>query len=137
MTMSDRLTEGVAEWRDHDAVRRAVLEWLDESSSPEFDGHALVAADDSTIAGFISVSTTTHFAGEVDSYIGELVVDRRYEGTGTGTALVRAAEALAVDAGHRCLTLTTGAANDRAIGFYEGLGFRPEDIKLTMVLSPD
>jgi len=44
---------------------------------------------------------------------------------------------LAIDAGHRCLTLTTGATNERAITFYERLGFRPEDVTSTLVLSPD
>lgn len=134
LALSDRLVEGVAAWRDQDAVARSVRGWLEESTSAQFDGHCLVADVDSNVAGFISMTTTTHFAGEVDGYIGELVVDTAAEGSGVGAALVRAAEAIAIAEGYRCLTLTTGAANHRAIGFYEHLGFDAEDIKLTKVL---
>ena len=43
-----------------------------------------------------------------------------------GTALVAAAERRARADGRRCITLTTGAANERALRFYrDGLGLRP------------
>ena len=89
LALSDRLVEGVAAWRDRDAVGRSVRGWLEKSTSAEFDGHCLVAEVASNVVGFISVTTTTHFAGEVDGYIGELVVDTGAEGDGVGGALVR------------------------------------------------
>lgn len=135
--LSSRLFEGMADWRDPEAVRTTIRSWFYESSGEEFDGDALVAEVDSTVVGFISVTSTTHFTGEVDGYVGELVVDAGFEGEGIGTALLRAAEQIAADAGYRCLTLTTGCANTRAIDFYHNLGFRSEDIKLTKVLATE
>lgn len=86
------------------------------------------------VVGFVSVGTEMHFAGEADAYIGELLVDASDEGAGVGAILVAAAESVARKRGHRCLTLSTGAANHRAIGFYSGLGYEAEDVKLTKVL---
>jgi GNAT superfamily N-acetyltransferase len=135
IALSDRLTVGVAPWRDAEAVAAAVRSWLVDATSDRFDGSALVAELDGAVVGFVSVATTGHFAGEVDADIGELVVDAGHEARGVGAALVAAAEQIARDRGHRCLTLTTGAANERALGFYHRLGFVPEDVKLTKVLD--
>ena len=132
--MSDRLTVGVAAWRDPAAVTAAVLGWLEASTAPDSSGVALVAEIGGQVVGFVSVDTTTHFTGEVDAYIGELFVDALNEGAGVGAALVGAAENVARDRGHRCLTLSTGAANYRALGFYSSLGFEAEDVKLTKLL---
>ncbi|MFK8023020.1 MAG: GNAT family N-acetyltransferase [Ilumatobacter sp.] len=66
--------------------------------------------------------------GELDAYIGELVVDPRAEGRGVGAQLVAAAERRARADGHRCITLTTGAANARALSFYRHLGYRDEAV---------
>lgn len=134
--LADRLSEGVARWRDRSAVSRAVRGWIAESTSPDFAGTAFVAIDDDDhIVGFVSLSTTTHFAGETDAYIGELVVAASNEGRGVGTELIAAAERRAKADGRRCITLTTGAANERALRFYRKLGYVEEDVKLTKVLS--
>ncbi len=135
MQLADRLTKGVAPWRNAHDVAEAVRSWVEESSSAEFDGVAFVAIDtNGHVAGFVSLSTTTHFAGELDAYIGELVVAHEAEGHGIGSLLVAAAERHASLDGRRCITLTTGAANERALSFYRQLGYRDEDIKLTKVL---
>lgn len=134
LALSDRLTIGVAAWRDPVAVSAAVLGWLETSTASDFAGAALVAEIDGRVVGFVSVDVETHFAGEVDAYLGELLVDAPHEGAGVGAALVAAAESAARKRGHRCLTLSTGAANHRALGFYSSLGFEAEDVKLTKVL---
>lgn len=133
--LAERLTEGVASWRDDRAVARAVQGWIDASSSTDFEGAAFVATDDGDVVGFLSLSTTKHFGGELDAYIGELVVDPAAEGRGVGGELVAAAERRARADGHRCITLTTGAANARALGFYRRLGYRDEAVELTKVLT--
>lgn len=134
--LADRLTDGVAPWRDPNAVGRAVGGWIAQSTSPDFDGTAFVALDhDDRVVGFVSLTTSTHFAGEVDAYIGELVVAARAEGHGVGTALVAAAERRARADGRRCITLTTGAANERALRFYGQLGYLDEDVNLTKILT--
>jgi ribosomal protein S18 acetylase RimI-like enzyme len=60
---------------------------------------------------------------------------RRAEGCGVGTALVAAAERQAGADGRRCITLTTGAANERALRFYRQRGYLDEDVKLTKILT--
>ncbi|MGA8247126.1 MAG: GNAT family N-acetyltransferase [Nocardioides sp.] len=132
--LADRLAVGVAEWRDPEAVLHAVRTWVAESAAPGFEGAAFVAEDGGEVVGFASVSTVEHFAGEVDAYVGELVVAAPVEGAGVGGRLLEAAEAWARERGFRCLTLTTGAANARARAFYAARGFRDEDVKLTKVL---
>jgi len=135
MALGHRLTIGVAPWRDQAKVMAAIEVWLERSTGDDFEGAPLVATADEELVGFLSMEITTHFAGETDAYIGELMVSEEAEGHGVGRALVEAAEAEARDRGHRCLTLSTGAANERAIGFYRSLGFQAEDIKLTKVVS--
>jgi GNAT superfamily N-acetyltransferase len=137
LALAPRLTIGVARWRDPAAVATAVRGWLEASTEPSRRGLALVAEVDGQISGFISAEATRHFAGEADAYIGELVVDERAEEHGIATRLVHAAERWAGATGHRCITLNTGAANERARHVYRHLGFEEEeDVKLTRVLSP-
>ena len=131
--LSRRLAIGVAPWRGAAEVRRAVGGWLEVSTSSDFEGAAFVAADATSVVGFASVSTLEHFSGEVDAYIGELLVAETVEGTGVGTQLLEAMQMWAHERGFRCITLTTGAANLRAISFYERHGYVAEDVKLTKV----
>ena len=129
--LADRLAIGVASWRRPDEVTAAVHDWVDESSVDDFDGAAFVAEDEGGVVGYVSVTATEHFAGERDAYVGELVVADRVEGQGVGSRLLEAAERWAGGNGFRCITLTTGAANDRALEFYRRHGYAAEDVKLT------
>jgi ribosomal protein S18 acetylase RimI-like enzyme len=131
--LAPRLTIGVAPWRDLDAVRAAVRRWVEGSTTSEA-GTAFVCVAGNDVVGYVSVSSTEHFAGERDAYIGELIVDERFEGRGVGRQLVDAAEEWARGAGYRCITLHTGAANERARSFYRRLGYVEEDVKLTKLL---
>jgi GNAT superfamily N-acetyltransferase len=134
-----RLTIGVAPWRDHLAVAAAVRGWIEKATEPDRGGAAFVAVAEHGVVGFVSVASTEHFAGERDAYIGELIVDEAFEGRGAGRRLIAAAEQWAREAGHRCITLHTGAANSRARRFYAQLGYSEEDVKVTKVLdaAPD
>jgi GNAT superfamily N-acetyltransferase len=84
--------------------------------------------------GFATVSQESHFTGESQAYIGELATLSEVEGKGVGRELVAACEAWARRRGFRILSLATGAANARALGFYHHLGFSDEDVKLVKVL---
>lgn len=95
----------------------------------------VATASPGSVFGFISIEVVTHFSGEGEGYIGELVVDECAEGTGIGRMLVARAERWAREQGFRILTLETGAANERARGFYNRLGFREEGVRLTKVLD--
>jgi ribosomal protein S18 acetylase RimI-like enzyme len=133
--LAPRLTIGVAPWRDVEAVSAAVRRWVESSAGPEACGAAFVCVTGDEVIGFVSVSSTEHFAGERDAYIGELIVDHRFERRGGGRLLVDAAERWARQAGYRCITLHTGVANDRARSFYARLGYVEEDVKLTKLLD--
>jgi ribosomal protein S18 acetylase RimI-like enzyme len=98
------------------------------------EGIVLVALADEAVAGVISVRPTKHFTGERDGYIGELVVDVHVARHGIGRSLVGAARAWAQDQGLANLTLHTGAFNTSARAFYAALGFREEEVRLTLEL---
>lgn len=70
----------------------------------------------------------------VDAYVGELVVDEQTTGHGVGRALMEAAECWARSAGHRRLSVETGAANLSARAFYAALGYAEEEVVLSRAL---
>ena len=80
--------------------------------------------------GFATVAHDSHFTGERQAYVGELATSETAEGRGVGKALIQACEQWACEQGYRILSLTTGAANQRALGFYRHLGYLGEDVKL-------
>jgi ribosomal protein S18 acetylase RimI-like enzyme len=82
----------------------------------------------------ISVRQVTHFTGERDGYIGELAVAASAVRQGIGRALVGAAREWAAARGLVNLTLHTGAYNTGAREFYAALGFRVEEVRLTLPL---
>jgi GNAT superfamily N-acetyltransferase len=84
--------------------------------------------------GFATVSHGTHFTGEGQAYIGELATSEEAESRGGGKALVQACEQWARTQGYRILCLTTGAANERALGFYRHMGYLDEDVTLVKLL---
>ena len=81
MRLAPRLLIGVDPSRPTDLVRTAIHEWVDESvRSAGSDGQAgWVAEHYGSIIGFVSVSAEDHWCGEKDAWIGELMVDERFE----------------------------------------------------------
>src|SRR5580693_8566561 len=79
LELAPRLAEGVAPWRDQAEALLAGRCWLEESLDAAKTGECavLVAADADGIAGVITVRASSHFTGERDGYIGELVVAER------------------------------------------------------------
>ncbi len=73
----------------------------------------------------------THFTGQVDAYVGELVTAEGHERRGIARALMAAAEDWGAARGLRYLTLETGMANHAARAFYAGIGYQEEDVRLT------
>jgi GNAT superfamily N-acetyltransferase len=133
--LAPRLTIGVAPWRDPGAVASATRGWLEGSTDPDGAAVAWVCVTGDRVVGFVSVSTTQHFGGERDAYVGELVVHEDVEGQGIGRRLMAEAERWARESGYRCITLHTGAANRPARAFYARLGYVEEDVKLTKLLG--
>ncbi len=135
--LGDRLTQGVAPWRDPALVSDAVNGWVRDSLEQATDDscEVLVAIDGDQVVGFVTVTEQRHWSGEADAYIGELVVAEHAEGRGVGRQLVEAAERWAVRRGHRRITLETGVANHAARSFYARLGYAEEQVQLTRQLA--
>ena len=137
LALSPRLAAGVAPWRDPGTVARAVRGWIESSlAATHLDGHAvLVAVLNGQVEGMVSLAERRHFTGDLDAYIGELVVDGTVEGRGAGRALMTAAEGWAVNRGLPRITLETGTRNQRARRFYASAGYLEEDIRLTKIFQ--
>jgi ribosomal protein S18 acetylase RimI-like enzyme len=133
MALAPRLTEWVSPWRDPGAVLAAVQGWVSGSADQAGDADRAfyVAAADGQIVGLASVCEQAHFSGQVDAYVGELVVDRSWQGRGIGSELMRAAEGWAAARGLSFICLDTGADNGPARGLYASLGFTLEAVRLT------
>lgn len=130
--LADRLTVGVAPWRDPDEVLAAVRGWVTEAIAGAGDDEPVwVAVLDGAVVGFVHAGERRHFSGERDGYVGELVVAESAERHGIGRALLAAAEDWAAGRGLRRLSLETGAANTAARAFYAALGYQEEDVRLS------
>ena len=133
MALAPRLTEWVSSWRDPAAVLAAVRGWVSGSADQAADAdRAFFVADAAgQVVGLVSVCEQAHFSGQVDAYVGELVVAPSWEGRGVGSQLMRAAESWAADRGLSFICLDTGADNGPARGLYSSLGFVLEAVRLT------
>ena len=136
LALADRLCEGVARWRNPEAVVTAVHGWVQLSlATMEDPGHAVLVAElEGSVVGFVTLSPTHHWSGEAEASIGELVVSQRAQGRGIGSALVEAAMARARELGCARISVSTGAANARARDLYRRLGFEDEDVTSSRAL---
>jgi GNAT superfamily N-acetyltransferase len=75
-----------------------------------------------------------YFTLEVHGHVGILAVTEAAAGTGGGGALMRAAEAWAVEQGYRKITLNVFERNRGARAVYEHLGYTPEALKYVKIL---
>ncbi|MFL5629277.1 MAG: GNAT family N-acetyltransferase [Ktedonobacteraceae bacterium] len=140
LSLTPRLTIGMAPWRDpekmHDAMRGFTMESIAGSSEEAGSNNVVFIAEDErgVPLGFISTAHNVNFTGEIQAYIGELAVSAEAEGRGAGRALISAAEEWALVHNYSIIVLETGAANDRARAFYQRLGYQEESVKLVKVL---
>ena len=86
---------------------------------------------DHQIVGMVHAAERTHFTGQVDAYVGELVTAPGHERSGIARALMQAAEKWGAARGLDYLTLETGMANHGARACYAALGYLEEDVRLT------
>lgn len=87
----------LAPWRDRDRVLAAATGWVrDAADAAGQPDHAVYAAEqDGIVAGLVSVSERRHFTGQVDAYVGELIVRADMERRGVASRLMAPAEAWA------------------------------------------
>ena len=121
MSLAPGLTEGKAPWRDDDAAESA--------GTP--DNAVFVAVDGDQVVGVVHVAQRTHFTGQVDAYVGELVTEAGQERRGIARALMHAAEEWGATRGLDYLTLETGMLNHAARAFYQAIGYLEEDVRFT------
>lgn len=93
-----------------------------------------MARHEGHVIGFVTCGTRTHWAGDTDAYVGELVVTPAWSRRGVGRRLMQEAENWARSYGHSRLTLETGSANASARPFYESMGYLEEEVVLTREL---
>ncbi len=136
LSLAPRLTIGIPPWRDHLSWTATAQGWITGSIEQHGKKTMVFVAEDKQgeRLGFATVSHDTHFTGEGQAYIGELATSEAAEGHGVGKALAQACEQWAREQGYRILSLATGAANERALGFYRHMGYLDEDIKLVKLL---
>jgi GNAT superfamily N-acetyltransferase len=136
LSLAPRLAIGMQPWRDLELWLTTVGGWLAESIDQHNQKTMVWIAEDEQgeRLGFATVSHSTHFTGQPQAYIGEMATCEMVEGRGVGTALIEACEQWAQQQGYTLITVSTGAANLRALSFYHHLGFLDEDITLTKLL---
>ncbi len=133
LALAHRLSEHVAPWRCNTQVLETVQRWVHDAVTAHNPDRApvVVAVAADRVLGFAVAGTRTHWTGDVDGYLGELVVDPSAESAGVGRALVAAVEHWCRSNGYGRVTLETGAANTRARRFYDHLGYQTEEVVLT------
>lgn len=135
-SLAQRLTIGIAPWRDPQAMVATMSGFLLhdlEEMGP--DSTVFIAeAPDGTCAGAATIGRGKNFTGEAHAYLGELAVSAEAEGRGAASALLAAVEAWAREHALRLVVLDTGAANSHARQFYARHGFAEESVRLAKVL---
>src|SRR5689334_2336179 len=103
--LAARLTIGMPPWRDPKRCISAVQSWIAGSISQHGNATMVFVAEDEhgERLGFATVTHETHFTGERQASIGELVTSEAAEGHGVGRALIEACEQWARSQGDRVL----------------------------------
>ncbi len=145
LSLAPRLAIGIPPWRDPQKMIVTAQSWIIGSIEQHGKKTMVLVAEDEQgeRLGFATVSHSTHFTGEGQAYIGtgegqayigELATSEAAEGRGVGRVLAQACEQWAREQGYRILSLATGAANQRALGFYRHMGYLDEDVTLIKLL---
>ena len=141
LSLAPRLVFGRQAWRDEQLWLTAAESGLTGTIDQHNQKTQIFIAQDEFAQdkeaqqlGFATVSHSTHFTGQPQASIGLLATSEIAEGRGVGTALVEACAQWAREQGYTLLTVSTGAANTRALRLYHHLGFRDEEITLTKLL---
>lgn len=123
-------SEGVREWWGADASRDAAREDLRNH------GAAFAIEVGGEVAGWLGV--TEELTPDYRSAAMDIVLAPGFQGAGLGPEALRLAARWLIDErGHHRLTIDPAAANERAIGAYASLGFKPVGIMRRYERGPD
>ena len=120
----------VPAWRTPEQIQAADHKILREAlHSPTPEVSILIVEEDGQPAGFVfSTTRKDYFTGAPHAHVEVLAVADGAEGRGLAGVLMAAAEDWARGRGYSHVTLNVFAANSRARGLYERLGYRPETL---------
>jgi len=133
--LAGELLAGMAPERPAAGLAAAAASWVDDACRGSAGSVLLVACDGQPLLGFAGVGERTHFSGEREAYLGELVVAPSARRRGIGVLLVRAAEEWARQRGLDRVTCETGTANGPARELYARLGYVEEQVTLTRAIG--
>jgi ribosomal protein S18 acetylase RimI-like enzyme len=126
-------------WRTSEEITRADRPMLLSALREPSPETVIIVAEDSlgTVCGYVFVSTHyDFFTGQPHAHIEVVAVDPSFRGQGIGRMLMAEAERWARSRGYDRVTLNVFAANVRAKGLYERLGFEAETVHYLKELKP-
>lgn len=126
--INDLIARAVNSWNLSERVRRAALPSHLYDAADIRDYRFLLAHDEeANLAGIAALTGPVEPGKPLPQPVGLLhgiYVDPELHGTGTGRALLKAAEAVAVESGFHCLLVR---AHRDSQGFFEANGYRHTD----------
>jgi ribosomal protein S18 acetylase RimI-like enzyme len=123
---------GSPAWTDVEALAPAFRKVLAAAVSDQGPNTAVLIAEhtDGRRLGFISLKVREDVTGVERGHVADLAVAEDARRLGVGRALVHAAEGWASRLGLSTLSLDVWTTNERAVAFYESLGFQAESLCL-------
>ena len=110
-----------------------IIEMLDNSSVPQI---TLIVESNEEAMGFIhACEHKDSISNEVCGTVTLLAVSPKAQGMGAGKMLIKAAENWAKEQGYRLLHLEVFANNEKALNFYQNLGFQAETLHMIKPLD--
>ncbi|CAG9622701.1 GNAT family N-acetyltransferase [Sutcliffiella rhizosphaerae] len=118
-------------YRDKNSMEKKQVE-LAEAAIEKNRSNIFVAEENGDFLGYIELALQEdYFTGEKQGYISSIAVMPKGEGKGIGKELMKKAEEWTSEQGLNVLVLEVFKNNQRAVGFYETLGYQQEIVKMT------
>jgi len=135
--VSSLLEFGSPAWEDKEALAPGFRDVLARAVRAQDGRSAVLIAErtDGTPLGFISLKVGEGVAGGERGHVADLAVTETARRMGVGSALMNAAEQWARGRGLAVLSLDVWSTNQRALAFYERLGYRAESLCLIKALG--
>ncbi|KAB2331388.1 GNAT family N-acetyltransferase [Bacillus mesophilum] len=122
-------------YRDKNLMEKKQVE-LANAAIEKNKANIFVAEENEEFMGYIELAIQEDFfTGEKQGYISSIAVLPGGEGKGIGKKLMKKAEEWTSEQGLKVIVLDVFKNNQRAVGFYEVLGYQQEIVKMTKEIS--